>query len=237
MVNLFIILQSKGGVGKSAYTYNLANMAVQAGVDALFLCMDNETKTSEKQLGFVSCDSYDLIDTKSKQIDRTKLDAFFEEMSTQQNYEYVFCDMGATSSEQFHKYIDSEDGAEILTSLKELGINLNIHCIIGGDNVYPACADFAEGLFENTQGVAENVIVLNNKFDYNDGQMHDIRQLSQKYQAKITDFNIINEAGTRGISLVHKLMEEGKAAILEAPVLTRKRYEISLRKMQFDFEI
>ena len=64
MVKLFFILQSKGGVGKSAYTYNLANKSIQAKVEALFLDLDNETKTSEKQLRFVQSNSYNLIDEK-----------------------------------------------------------------------------------------------------------------------------------------------------------------------------
>jgi hypothetical protein len=236
MVKLFFILQSKGGVGKSAYAYNLANKSIQAGVDALFLCFDNETKTSEKQLKFVSSSSYNLIDEKSKQIDRTKLDAFFEEIAEQKNYEYVFCDMGATSSEQFLKYINNDEGKIVLEALKELEIDLSIHCVVGGDNTYPACADFCDNMFEHTHGLTENVIVLNKKFEYDKRQMNDVHKLSQKYGAKITDFNIINEVGSRGVSQIHKLMELGEAAILDAPLITKKRYEASLNNMQFEFE-
>ena len=78
MKKITFIVQSKGGVGKSAFTYMLANIN-QNAESTIFVDMDNETNTSQNQLKFVKVISHKLIDQKTKNIDRAAFDTFFED--------------------------------------------------------------------------------------------------------------------------------------------------------------
>lgn len=230
---VYFIIQRKGGVGKSILSYNAANLALLKGIEVLFIDFDNETRTSTNQLNFIDARPFNLIDKHSKQIDRTRLDSFFEEMAEQETFNQIVCDLGATSSEQFLKYIETDEGSIILETLKEMGIDLRLICVVGGDNSYPACADFCENLFKVSNGLTNNEIYINKYFAYSTGQLRDLRKISDKFKAPIQEFTIVDEKGNKCINEIKKLMEQGKPAIEKAPLLTKKRYLMNLEKMVF----
>lgn len=235
MKRVHFVLQSKGGVGKSTYTYMLANLAVKNEIKSLFIDMDNETDTSLTQLGFIGAKTFNLVDHKTKQIDRTKIDSFFQGIIEQDKYSSIICDLGATSSEQFLKYLENPETKDIMQALGEMGIELNLHCILGGDNTFPACSNFCSELFAKTKTFAKNFIVRNELYNYSDAQEKNIKQISKAVGAPINSFNLINESGSSSLNEVLGLMENGVPAISDAQMFTKIRFKTNLEKLVFEF--
>lgn len=228
MKKITFIVQSKGGVGKSAFTYMLANIN-QNAESTIFVDMDNETNTSQNQLKFVKVISHKLIDQKTKNIDRAAFDTFFEDFIISDKVKSAICDMGASSSEQFLVFLRDDSGAEMLQELKEHGVTIQVCCVVAGSNAFPSSAEYARELVKAI-GERDNIskiIVKNNYFSFSDEQEKALSKLSQISKTILIDFNIVpnNVPGT--VREIHSLMEEGMP-IENAKTLTKLRLKPSL---------
>src|SRR4051794_34086751 len=101
MKTFYFNIQAKGGAGKSMLTY-LQALKNEDNEAALFVDLDNSTKTSIKQLKFLK-DKQRLVETDIidafRRIEREKLFQVLENLS-QMEFEEYFLDFGAPESEQ-----------------------------------------------------------------------------------------------------------------------------------------
>ena len=229
MKTITFILQSKGGVGKSAFVYLLANKYNYV-TEFVVVDMDNETNTAVKQTQFVKTLKHNLIDSKTKNIDRAAFDNFLEDFINTDKITSAICDCGATTSEQFLVFLQ-EAGTEILKSVIEMNINVQICCVVPGLNAFPASADYCRNLFKNIDiPEIKKYIVKNNYFEFSDEQNEALAKLAKVTNAKIQEFNIVpnNVPGT--LKEVHALMEAGKS-FDDAKTFTKIRVKQSIEEI------
>ncbi|MCL2073687.1 MAG: AAA family ATPase [Marinilabiliaceae bacterium] len=226
MKTITFILQSKGGVGKSAFAYLLANKYKEK-TDLLVVDMDNETNTASNQLKFMSPLTHNLIDTGTKTIDRSSFDTFFENFIHSDKFASALCDLGATTSEQFVVFL-KENGDEIIKELVNMGIRVQICCVIAGQNAFPASSEYCRELFQYLSNAdVTKFIIKNNYYEFTQEQTEALQQLSELTNSKIQEFNIVpgNVPGT--LKEVHALMEEG-IALENAKTFTKIRLKSSM---------
>ncbi len=235
MKKITFILQSKGGVGKSTLTYVLANKYLQKE-DTVFVDMDNESNTSSQQLSFVKKKiSQNLIDQNTKNIDRSGFDQFFENFLSSEKTSSAVCDLGATTSEQFLVFIKNDGGAKMLDALHEMGIEVQICCVISGLNAFAASSTYCKDLFKALAAVKKikKIIIKNNFFPFNAEQDTALIKLANASSSDLIDFNIVpnNVPGT--LKEIHALMEQGKP-ISEAKTFTKIRIKDSIESLTID---
>ena len=103
MKHFIFNIQSKGGAGKSMLTY-LQALKHEDNDKALFVDLDNSTKTSLKQLQFLSTKKRIAevsINDNKRRIDREKLFDVIEKLAALEPFDTVFIDFGAPESQQF----------------------------------------------------------------------------------------------------------------------------------------
>lgn len=237
MKKLTFVIQSKGGVGKSALTYMLANKLYDTDRfdKTLFVDMDDETRTTSNQLQFATINSLNLISQKTKQIDRSLLDKFFVTFVEQEEFEHAICDMGATTSEQFQRFLEDEGSLEIMEALtKDLGLTLEILCVVAGDNSFKSSATFCHKIFDGLGELAELKIVKNTLFNYSEAQDKELNKLAKTYNAEVMEFGLLGKSSGEGsLKEIKELMQEGKAAIKESSFTTKIRFNKGLENFPY----
>lgn len=229
---VIFIAQSKGGVGKSVYTYNVANLLRKNKQKAFYFDMDNETNTSRDQLQFVNVIPYNLINAETKNLDRSKLNDFLDDLLEKEGEVLAVCDLGATSSEQFLQYLKSKPGKGLMQLYKE-SIDFEIHCVLMGKNPYPACANYCEELFSAAQGLADLYICKNNYYSFDEVQLKDIEDLKSTHGANEITFSIIEDNATTALETVKQCMSNGNTAYCVAKPSVRFLYNDMLDNMNF----
>jgi hypothetical protein len=229
MKKITFIIQSKGGVGKSAFTYMIANKYEKQS-DIVFVDMDNETNTSASQLQFTKKTiAHNLIDTNTKNIDRAAFDSFFEDFIQSKKLKSAICDLGATTSEQFLVFLKEDSGHDILNAIHEMGVEIQLCCIVAGLNAFHASSTFCKELFKaiGPNSHVKRYIVKNNFFEFSPEQSEAIAKLAEFTESKIEEFNIVpnNVPGT--LKELHSLMGKGES-LDSAKVFTKLRIKPSI---------
>lgn len=228
MKKLTFVIQSKGGVGKSAFTYMLANKYHQKE-DTMFVDMDNETKTTSSQLSFTNNRmSHNLIDKNTKNIDRSAFDTFFEDFINSKTINSAVCDLGATTSEQFLIFMKEDSGKDIINAITEMDVLIQICCVVPGQNAFPPSSTFCMELFKSLGNAnVKKIIVKNNYLEFSSDQNEALKKLAKISNAEIEEFNIVpnNVPGT--LKEVHALMEKGES-INSAKTFTKLRIKPSI---------
>ena len=146
------ILQAKGGVGKSLYTYLRA--LTEADSSSLFVDVDSSTKTSLRQLTFLGeqrLESLSLID-KREVLVRDIFVGYIESLADSP-FQEIFMDFGAPESEQFPALIARD--LDFKTWCDELGFQAVFHIIMAAGGAYRSCGEYLEKM----------VAVLNGQFE------------------------------------------------------------------------
>lgn len=229
MKKLTFVVQSKGGAGKSALTYLLANK-YKDNDTIMFVDMDNETKTSSLQLAFAHRTmSHNLIDDNTKNIDRAGFDKFFEEFINGKTITSAVCDMGGTSSEQFLIFLKNDGGADMLEALISMNVEVQVLCVVAGMNAFPSSSNYCRDLFKELSEISliQKVIIKNNFNAFTEEQNSALVKLSKATKSIIEEFNIVpnNVPGT--LAEVHGLMEQGKP-LSDAKTFTKIRLKKSI---------
>ena len=163
MKQLIFVTQSKGGAGKSILAYLLA----EKYPDAMVVDMDDATKTTTKNLSYRD-PLYIKFLNKSNTIDRGAFDEFLE-MVPEMAHDMIFCDMGASVSEQLPYYL--KDNNMILDeALKALDVNLQIFCVIGGGNLFTSTMKYLSDLVDSVDGKIPVTVFKNDYHWFNEGQ-------------------------------------------------------------------
>jgi cellulose biosynthesis protein BcsQ len=145
MKQVHLILQSKGGVGKSLLTWFLANHYSDSE-SVLFMDVDESTRTSSSRLSSILSSPerslfYPILN-EQKKLEREYFLTLFERISNLST-EQIFLDFGAPESEEFRKLLEYEISAEDLSiELAAMGIELILYVVVAGRDAFESCSRF-----------------------------------------------------------------------------------------------
>lgn len=143
--NVTLIMQSKGGVGKSFLTWFIAQIEKENKA-VYFIDVDSETQTSKTRIpGIVGEERIGLykILNDNKKLDREQLINLFELISKTKIPEDYYLDFGASESREFKSLLEFDFPAEIFVdAIKELKLNLRIFIVVSGKDSLAACSKF-----------------------------------------------------------------------------------------------
>jgi hypothetical protein len=152
---IHLILQGKGGVGKSVVATWLAEYLLKSGKNVR--CIDGDpVNRSLAQYKALNAEKLDLVSEDGLVI-RTRYDALVERFATEEG---VFVmDSGATAFLPFWSYIVESD---MIRVLREAGRKLYVHCVISGGEMLTDTLLGFETLAKSTPD--KNVVVWINEF-------------------------------------------------------------------------
>jgi len=159
-----IILNEKGGVGKSYYSKLRALKAEKEQVVTYFTDCDNASASltkffqgiADRKSEYVFYKSENLLGPDRK-IDRTKFDTFLDTLSKLEN---VCCDFGAASSEQICYYLQEENQNGILEIFADL--NIRLHVVMAGGGMIKESIDFFMKL-KKVKGIEQFITIVANE--------------------------------------------------------------------------
>jgi hypothetical protein len=143
------VLQAKGGVGKSLFTY-LRALSDENGSSA-FIDVDHSTKTSTRQLKFLGeerRESLSLINSR----DVLVRDLFIGYVESLVNapFEQIYMDFGAPESEQFPSLVSRDLDFKAWCDILENEVTF--HIIIAGGGAYRACVEYLDTIIKTVDG-------------------------------------------------------------------------------------
>jgi len=143
------VLQAKGGVGKSLYTYLRA--LAEYDRSSLFVDVDHSTKTSTRQLKFLGEARMESLSLVGKR-DMIVRDIFigYVESLADAPFDEIFMDFGAPESEQFPALVSKD--LNFKAWCDRLGNEVTFHIIIAGGGAYRACVEYLQKMIEVTSG-------------------------------------------------------------------------------------
>ena len=140
MKNVHLILQAKGGVGKSLFTWFVAHAEKDSKTS--FIDLDESTHTSSNRLeSLVGPNRIRQVEilNESKRLEREKIIGLFESLSKAQSPN-IYVDFGASESEEFKKLLEFDIPADILKEeLIRVEIDLKIFVVIAGRDAFVSC--------------------------------------------------------------------------------------------------
>jgi hypothetical protein len=164
MKKVHLILQSKGGCGKSLLTWFLANLYA-SDETVLFMDVDDSTKTSSTRLDNIlgsqdRCVFYPILNDK-KQLERELFLGMFEGIAGLK-VNQVFLDFGAPESDEFRKLLQYEISADSLVAeLQRLNIELVLLVVVAGQDAFHSCMNFMQSLTELVEGKIAIKLLMN----------------------------------------------------------------------------
>lgn len=144
---LNFIVQSKGGVGKSMFTYLVANQEKDS--KSAFIDLDAATRTSANRLKAIVGDKKVTeltILTADQKIERDKLIDVIEALAGAKS-EKFYIDMGATESSELVYLIERDYSSEMLSEVcTELNVEIRFFCVISGRDSISQCLTYYNNL-------------------------------------------------------------------------------------------
>lgn len=235
--NLIFVMQSKGGVGKSAFNYAFNCIAKMNNWIINNFDLDEESASSSRWLGFAKVTQMSLLNANKNDIDRTKMDNVFKSSYSPDNfYEVTVFDFGAESSRHAAVYFENPQIQKVLKMMSKM-LNIHIFCIMGGDNIYPDCKQYASRLLSSTKDIAKIHLVKNLRYNYSDKQNEDLKQLAQSVNGTITEFSLIDEQGTEVSQQIQDEMDNGRNVMDMEDIFTQMRFEGELEKIELNLDL
>lgn len=231
--NLHLVLQAKGGVGKSAFTYMVASKHKFDNKEALFFDLDDETKTTANQLSFANAQYIDLIDKSTKQIDRTSFDELLVSFSEQEYSDY-WLDFGGSTSQQFLMYLKDEGTSDLLQMFEELELKLHIYCVVGGNNTFDASLEYCKKLMDTIGNNANRIIVKNNLFNYDNGQEELINSIGKSKNNKTIAFGLLGNLKGSALEKVKTHMSKGEYILDAGDKALQMRFKAILKNFKYE---
>jgi MinD-like ATPase involved in chromosome partitioning or flagellar assembly len=149
MKQVNLILQSKGGVGKSLFMWFVAQK--QKAEKTVFIDLDESTQTSATRLGAVvgkeRVRSFKILN-EYKKLEREKIISLFEGLATAKS-DTFYIDFGAPESAEFLHLLENDVPADILREeLVALGINLRVFVIVAGRDALNSCVNYYNAILK-----------------------------------------------------------------------------------------
>jgi hypothetical protein len=162
MKTIHLILQAKGGVGKSLFTWFVAN--VEKETKTSFIDLDESTHTSANRLesivGNKRIRNVEILND-SKRLEREKIIGLFESLSKAQSPN-IYIDFGASESEEFKKLLEFDIPSGILKDeMIRMELDLRIFVVIAGRDAFISCFNYFQLLSQQLSGHFKTVILLN----------------------------------------------------------------------------
>jgi hypothetical protein len=162
MKTIHLILQAKGGVGKSLFTWFVAH--AEKDTKTSFIDLDESTHTSSNRLeslvGNKRIRHVEILN-ESKRLEREKIIALFESLSKTVSSN-IYIDFGASESEEFKKLLEYDIPAEILKEeLIRMEIELKIFVVVAGLDAFVSCFNYYQNLFQQISNQFEVNLLLN----------------------------------------------------------------------------
>ena len=147
MKQVNLVLQSKGGVGKSLFIWFVAQNQKEEKTN--FIDLDESTRTSSARLaGVVGQErvrSFQILN-EYKKLEREKIIALFEGLATAKSNKY-YIDFGAPESAEFLHLLQHDVPADILhQELTGLGIQLRVFVVVAGRDALQSCVNYYDNL-------------------------------------------------------------------------------------------
>ena len=162
MKKVHLILQAKGGVGKSLFTWFVAH--AEKDTKTSFIDLDESTHTSSNRLESIVGNKrirHVEILNESKRLEREKIITLFESLSKAQSPN-IYIDFGASESEEFRKLIEFDIPAGILKEeLIRMEIELKIFVVIAGRDAFVSCFNYYQMLSQHISNQFKLTILLN----------------------------------------------------------------------------
>jgi cellulose biosynthesis protein BcsQ len=177
-----LILQEKGGAGKSMLTY-LQALKYEDNEEVYFVDLDSSTKTSQRQLAFLK-DKERIFESSimdhNKKIDREKIFTVFQDIATLPGTLFI-CDFGAPESQQVPILFSMDFTPEDLAELgKELKAKFVFKIVIAGGPAYQASMNYADELIDALDGKFDVLLLLN---DYTFQNFEGLKEDVENYVA------------------------------------------------------
>lgn len=147
MKQVNLILQSKGGVGKSLFMWFVAQQ--HKAEKTIFIDLDESTQTSSARLGAVvgkdRVRSFKILN-EYKKLEREKIIGLFEGLATAKS-DTFYIDFGAPESAEFLHLLAQDVPADILKEeLTALGITLRVFVVVAGRDALSSCVNYYDAL-------------------------------------------------------------------------------------------
>ena len=222
---VIFITQSKGGVGKSVITFLYA----QKYPDAVFLDMDDATKTTMKQLSYLDPKQVSFL-SENKSIDRGKFNDFLEQISTHKKDLFI-CDLGSSISEQLPFYINDFNAELLKNALIELGIEMQLICVVGGQNIFSSCMEYLQTLDLVVKSHLKISVALNDHFALGEIQRSEFDNFCKKNNLNNTfHFNLSKDKNASTQDRVTSILKEGKG-LSEAGIITKQLFKTAINNL------
>jgi hypothetical protein len=217
-----LVLNSKGGIGKSFLVKLLALKAEKEGAETYIIDCDNSSGSTTKYYHGIKdrkpknikFSSYNLIGP-DKKIDRTMFDNFLGSIEKLEN---VVVDFGAASSDQLLYYIQEEANNGIIETLNELNVRLLL--VIAGGGSTKECVEFFE--FANSiPGIGAITHLIANEYHGGVGA----KSVKEFTNSKVQIGRLHNDPGSEAQREWEQLMINGVvyADILKLNISRRRR--------------
>ena len=182
-----IICAAKGGAGKSSLAFVLAEKYKAA----VILDMDDATQTTMAQLAYRKPKLVSFLND-NKTIDRGLFSSFIEHIASHDKQHFI-CDFGASISEQFPQYIRDVNPQELSEVLKQLDIEMEIICLVGGANIFKATMMYLTDLVEAAAGHLKIKVVYNEFYLLAEEQRSVLNEYTDSVKLGLTAFNISSD--------------------------------------------
>lgn len=225
-----LIIQAKGGVGKSFLTYLIA-VKHEDDNRRTFIDVDSSTKTSTAQLRFLAqkekrLAEIDLLDGYRK-IARDRLFDSLQQLSELEN-DIFYLDFGAPESEQIPALLTIDLNQEELKEFEQyLDSAFVFHIVVAGGTAYTACIDYLLKIYQAVGSSFRLVAWLNaNTFQTFPQQKDELLDVAARCNIPVESFGDI-EPNTE---LAHKIIRtiergEGREGILASGWFAKTKME------------
>jgi hypothetical protein len=162
MKTIHLILQAKGGVGKSLFTWFVAHAEKETKTS--FIDLDESTHTSANRLESIVGNKrirHVEILNDNKRMEREKIIGLFESLSKAQSPN-IYIDFGASESEEFKKLLEFDIPSDILKDeMIRMELDLRIFVVIAGRDAFISCFNYFQLLSQQLSVNFKTVILLN----------------------------------------------------------------------------
>lgn len=198
-----IVCAAKGGAGKSSLSFILA----EKYKTAVILDMDDATQTTMSQLAYRKPKLVSFLND-NKTIDRGLFSSFVEHIAGHEKHHFI-CDFGASISEQFPQYIRDVNPKELSEVLKQLDIEMEIICLVGGANIFKATMMYLTDLIEAAAGNLKIKIVYNEFYLLAAEQKSALEEYAASVNLELTAFNISSDQNISTQQRIKEVLKTG----------------------------
>jgi hypothetical protein len=196
---------SKGGCGKSALTFMLA----EKYKNSVVLDLDDATQTSLKQLAYRNPIMVSFLDPITQRIDRSAFNTLFESVA-EANRDLFIADLGASVAEQLPKYFEANGAETIRVILASHSIQLQIACVIGGGNNFKATMNYLQELNESVNESFEVIAAHNRLHPLSQDQSQTLDDFLKENRLRYISFDLVHDKGDMALRTAENVLQAGR---------------------------